>query len=259
LTAPPPSAEAFELLSTPTWPEAPADGYEHPVHLSRKGSLLHDATITTVYRDGKWYWGGLNYASRATGNASGEPVTSADSVTLSSKPATGLEGATYTNPVPGRFLRDWLFLGLIQIPWEGESYFPDEKAANAFFDTESLALERFAPKVRIGETDFEWFPLHSEYGVVDLTQVYDDWFVVAYVWAQIEMPEQTDAVLGIGSDDSVKVWLNGELVHRNLVSRGAVADNDRVPVTFRKGRNQLVLKILNTGGPWGFACRLLDE
>jgi len=29
-------------------------------------------------------------------------------------------------------------------------------------------------------------------------------------------------------------------------------------VTFKKGKNQLVLKILNTGGPWGFACRLLE-
>jgi hypothetical protein len=38
-----------------------------------------------------------------------------------------------------------------------------------------------------------------------------------------------------------------------------VPDSDRVPVTFKKGKNQLVLKILNYGGPWGFACRLLEE
>ncbi|MFC1795412.1 hypothetical protein ACFL3Q_17725 [Planctomycetota bacterium] len=94
---------------------------------------------------------------------------------------------------------------------------------------------------------------------MDLTQVYDDWFVVAYAWAQIDMPEETHGVLGIGSDDSVKVWLNGKLIHKNLVTRGVIADSDRVPVTFKKGKNQLVLKILNTGGPWGFACRLLES
>ena len=66
-------------------------------------------------------------------------------------------------------------------------------------------------------------------------------------------------VLGIGSDDSVKVWLNGELVHQNWTTRGVGIDNDRVPVTFKKGMNQLVLKIQNQGGPWGFCCRLLEE
>jgi hypothetical protein len=65
--------------------------------------------------------------------------------------------------------------------------------------------------------------------------------------------------LGVGSDDAVKVWLNGELVHENWVIRGVGIDNDRVTVNFREGTNQLVLKIQNTGGPWGFCCRMLDE
>ena len=93
---------------------------------------------------------------------------------------------------------------------------------------------------------------------MDLTQVYDDWFVVAYAWAQIDMPEETHGVLGIGSDDCVKVWLNGKLVHEHRGGRGVIADNDRAPVTFKKGKNQLVMKIMNYGGPWGFACRLLE-
>ena len=82
--------------------------------------------------------------------------------------------------------------------------------------------------------------------------------MITYAWAQIEMPEERQAVLGIGSDDGVKVWLNGELVHEYWVCRGVGIDNDRVPVTFKKGMNQLVLKVQNQGGPWGFCCRLLD-
>jgi hypothetical protein len=84
--------------------------------------------------------------------------------------------------------------------------------------------------------------------------------VVAIALSRIaDMPGQTDGVLGIGSDDGVKVWLNRQLVHENWTTRGAEPDSDRVPVTFRKGRNQLVLKIQNAGGPWGFACRLLEK
>jgi hypothetical protein len=254
--------EAFGLLSTPTWPEEPANGYEHPVYLTRKGSLLHDATIVTVYRDGKWYWGGLslwNPGKDTTGEAS---ETAAKSVIVS-QGAAGLDAATYEGLEPGRFMRKWLFLGLIQIDWDGDAegagYFPDEEASNAFFDVDTLNVEQFQPHVRLGESEYEWAALRSEYGVVDLTQVYDDWFVVAYAWAQIDMPAETSGVLGIGADDCIKVWLNGELVHRHVGSRDEISDNDRVPVTFKKGKNQLVLKIMNYGGPWGFSCQVLDE
>jgi len=248
----------YGFLGSPKWPDEPENGYEHPVYLCREGSLICEATIVMVYQDGKWYLANLEAGRKKTENTENAESKAAGGVTIS-KTKPDLSTATYEGLKPGQFMRKWLFLGLIQIPWEGETYFPDEEASNKFFDTESLNLEQFEPKVRIGENDFEWATLRSEYGVVDLTQVYDDWFVVAYAWAQINMAEETHGVLGIGSDDSVKIWLNGKLVHKNLVTRGVIADNDRVPVTFKKGKNQLVLKILNTGGPWGFACRLLES
>jgi hypothetical protein len=30
-------------------------------------------------------------------------------------------------------------------------------------------------------------------------------------------------------------------------------------IAYKKGRNQLVLKILDYGGPWRFSCRLLQD
>ena len=251
----------FGFLGTPEWPDEPENGYQHPVYLCREGSLICEATIVMVQLDGKWYLQGLETGRKKM--KSDDSTAKVDSkvsggVTIT-KGKTDLSAATYDGLETGKFMRRWLFLGLIQIPWEGESYFPDEEASNKFFEEESLNLEQFEPTVRLGEEDYEWASLYSEYGVVDLTQVYDDWFVVAYAWAQINMEEETKGVLGIGSDDCVKVWLNGELVHKNIVGRGVIQDSDRVPVTFKKGTNQLVLKILNYGGPWGFACRLLEK
>ena len=246
----------YQFLGTPDWPDEPENGYEHPVYLCREGSLICEATLVMGYQDGKWYLRDLALGRKKIESTEDTVSKAAGGVTIT-KDKPSLSVATYEGLKPGKFMRDWLFLGLIQIPWEGETYFPDNETSMKFFDTETLNLKQFEPKVKIGENDFEWATLRSEYGVIDLTQVYDDWFVVAYAWAQINMDEETNGVLGIGSDDSVKVWLNGKLVHRNLVTRGVIADNDRVPVTFKKGRNQLVLKILNTGGPWGFACRLL--
>jgi hypothetical protein len=167
----------------------------------------------------------------------------------------------YDGLEPGKFMRKWLFLGPLPIPWAGEGYFPDTEAQKQAFDSDLPDLARLDPTVRIGATDYRWMLLQADQGVIDLTAVSDRWHVIAYARAQVNMPEERQAVLGIGSDDSVKVWLNGQLVHEHweVNGRGAVADNDRVPVTFRKGTNQLVLKIQNGGGPWGFACRLLEQ
>lgn len=247
----------YGFLGTPKWAGGPENGCEHPVYLCREGSLICEATIVMAYQDGKWYLRTLEPGRKKTGSTDVAESKAAGGVTISeSKP--DLSAATYESLKSGQFMRSWLFLGPIGVPWNGDGYFPDEETANKFFDTESLDVERFEPKVRMAENDYEWSYLYSEYGVVDLTPVFDKWFVVAYAWSQVEMPEQTDAVLGIGSDDCVKVWLNGKLVHKYLGGRGVVPDSDRVPVTFKKGKNQLVLKILNYGSPWGFACRLLE-
>jgi hypothetical protein len=248
----------YGFLGSPKWPDGPENGYKHPVYLCREGSLICEATIVMVYRDGKWYLANLETGRKETESTENAESKTAGGVKIS-KDKPDLITATYEGLKPGQFMRSWLFLGPISVPWQGEGYFPDEETSNKFFDTESLNLERFEPQVRIAGNDYEWASLCSEYGVIDLTAVFDTWSVVAYAWAQVEMPEQTNAVLGIGSDDCIKVWLNGKLVHEHHGARGVIADSDRVAVTFKKGKNQLVLKILNYGGSWGFACRLLEK
>ena len=168
---------------------------------------------------------------------------------------------TYDGLVPGEFMRKWLVLGPLPYPVQEGIYFATEEGQKVAFDTENVDFVNFTPKVTIEGADYEWAILEAEYNSIDLTQLHEteNVFNIVYVSAQIEMPEGREAVLGIGSDDGVKVWLNGELVHENWLYRGVVSDNDRVPVNFKKGTNQLVLKIQNALGPWGFCCRLLDE
>lgn len=71
------------------------------------------------------------------------------------------------------------------------------------------------------------------------------------------MPAETKGLLGIGSDDAVKLWLNGHLLHENWTFRGLLKDQDVVPVTFQKGRNRLLAKVQNGTSSWEFCCRLL--
>ena len=51
----------------------------------------------------------------------------------------------------------------------------------------------------------------------------------------------------VGSDDGVKVWLNGEVVHYNPVTRGAGDYQDAFPVTLKQGTNVLLVAVDNRG------------
>jgi hypothetical protein len=191
-------------------------------------------------------------------------------MTISTRPAPGIislsrDGADpgsvrYDGLEPGEFMKKWLILEPIRT--EERRYVhavrPSEKIQKDEFDINQVDVSNFQTKVNVYGEDHEWLVLENKYGIIDLTDEFGEESLITYAWAQIEMSEEKQAVLGIGSDDGVKVWLNGELVHQNWVTRGVIVDNDRVPVTFKKGMNQLVLKVQNQGGPWGFCCRLLD-
>ncbi|MHC4585606.1 MAG: hypothetical protein ACYS3N_13825 [Planctomycetota bacterium] len=194
---------------------------------------------------------------------SGTSITASpasDTVSLSTDSAD-LSAANYNGLAPGQFMRKWLVLGPLPYPIRDDIYFASEEGQKVAFDTDSLDFLNFTPKVTIDNTAYEWAALESKYSIVDLNQLSEEKtdFNVAYLWARIEMPRDTLSTLGIGSNDAVKVWLNGELVHENWILRSVVLDNDRVPVTFKKGTNHLVLKVQNAMGPWAFSCRLLNE
>ena len=81
---------------------------------------------------------------------------------------------------------------------------------------------------------------------------------VAYLRTTIESQSERPARLEIFSDDGVKAWLNGKVVHSNNAMRPIMPEPDRVNVTLAKGVNRLVLKITQNNLPWGAAVRLRD-
>ena len=81
-------------------------------------------------------------------------------------------------------------------------------------------------------------------------------YCVGYAWTEVEVPEETDAWLGIGSDDGLKVWLNGALVNDKWIARTSKLDEEVVALRLRKGKNQFLIKIQNVKGLWSFTTRL---
>jgi HEAT repeat protein len=80
---------------------------------------------------------------------------------------------------------------------------------------------------------------------------------VAYLKTEIIAPQATDAILLMGSDDGIKAWLNGTVVHSNNIDRGQVVDQDMAPIKLKQGPNELMLKVTQGGGGWSVCTRIV--
>lgn len=105
----------------------------------------------------------------------------------------------------------------------------------------------------------EWKQVSATEGILNLLSHFKpNTNVVAYALTIVEAPKDMETELLIGSDDGVKVWLNGNLVHSNHVHRGLTVDQDRVRVKLKQGENLLLVKVENGGGDWALAVRIRD-
>jgi CubicO group peptidase (beta-lactamase class C family) len=171
------------------------------------------------------------------------------------------DSAAYAGLEADRFMTRWLVLGPIPI---GDGAAPDEARQQRAFADDLLRAAggetavQPAPKAhaQAGGKDLRWRVVSSSSDIVDLEGTKNA-FAVAYAWAEIDMPKPARAVLGIGSDDGIKVWINGTLAHEKWIGRGVRPDEDLVGIDLRQGRNQVLLKIQNIQADWGFACRPL--
>ncbi|MBL7153119.1 MAG: HEAT repeat domain-containing protein [Phycisphaerae bacterium] len=105
----------------------------------------------------------------------------------------------------------------------------------------------------------EWKPLAKGIGSWDINL--ESTFggkdhVSAYMKTSVVSPADQDVRLELGSDDSVKVWLNGKLIHANNTNRGLSPRQDLVKARLKKGVNDLMLKVIDNSGGWAFGCRV---
>jgi hypothetical protein len=73
-----------------------------------------------------------------------------------------------------------------------------------------------------------------------------------YLFRTIESPEDQAVSLSLGRDDAIKVWVNGKEMLSKVAPGAAAANQDTVTAALKKGRNEVLLKVVNAGGPSGF-------
>ncbi|MDP2895703.1 MAG: DUF2961 domain-containing protein [bacterium] len=148
------------------------------------------------------------------------------------------------------YVREWMLIG----PWDNTDktglrtvYPPEQEIA---FDKkyQGKAGEVAWKKVRVAPD-----------GVVNLLQhMSPSDNVVAYGYFCVTAPDEITTDMYVGSDDGVRVWINGKLVHDHRVDRGLQPDQDAASVTLLKGKNAVLVKVDQGIGDWGFTLRFRD-
>ncbi len=114
-----------------------------------------------------------------------------------------------------------------------------------------------------GDAYADWSALHAPSAdnawITDFTRIDSGSNRCRYVRVAILSDTARPVRLEIGSDDGVKAWLNGQLVHSNPANRPVKLGEDVVPARLAAGRNILMLKVVQSGGGWGVACGVRDE
>jgi hypothetical protein len=94
-------------------------------------------------------------------------------------------------------------------------------------------------------------------GVMDLLKAFGGEQCVAYARTWIFSPNQQEAVLEMGSDDGLKVWVNEKIVHANNTARPLQPGSDKAKVELKEGWNRLIIKVTQNNLGWEFCARFL--
>jgi hypothetical protein len=73
-----------------------------------------------------------------------------------------------------------------------------------------------------------------------------------YVGRRMFVPVARKLDVSLGSDDGVRLYLDGREVFAKQVDRGLAADQDQVSLELARGAHTIVFKVVNTGGQAGF-------
>lgn len=124
----------------------------------------------------------------------------------------------------------------------------------------ALIDEVFAPEHGESREPLEWRVIDpatlAPPGIVDLARVFGGGDRVAYLRAVITSDREQRVRLEMGSDDGIKAWLNGQVIHTNNAMRGLALNSDVVEAMLKQGENILLLKITQGNGDWKAAARI---
>ena len=157
------------------------------------------------------------------------------------------------------FISDWLVLG--PFPADDNKALYNDFLSGSGGEANVCPVEGESyPSSAVESGKVSWKTVKAESnGKLDLRKnIKPNQSNVAYAAAVIKCDKRTPALLKLGSNDMIAVWLNGKRVFVHPDPRASGPDADKVAVTLEKGDNLLLTKVQNVGGGWWVYARF-DE
>lgn len=146
----------------------------------------------------------------------------------------------------GRFVRRWQFAKKTR-PWTDHQKFPPE-SARVLKEIQDQALK--APAVESDEGLIDFLPQFSRERQAN---------TAGYAVLKVDAAARQSVKLFTGSDDGLRVWLNGKVVQPKLALRSAKPDEDQTTVELSQGTNVFLIEVLQASGGWTLFFRLEDD
>jgi hypothetical protein len=160
---------------------------------------------------------------------------------------------------------EWLVIG----PWTSSSpsfytYPPNDRGTN-WLNSDYHYVYPADGQMTGGNN---WRVDNGSYGIIKLDSLYPNKnSSYAYAAVYIYSNETRTDILNVCSDDGVRVWANGDLVHSrirvdlnqtlmrdSLITRGSSLE-DSIPITLRQGWNVLLLELFQWKGSWEYSAQ----
>jgi hypothetical protein len=158
------------------------------------------------------------------------------------------------------YISTWLVLA--PIPLEKDQAGADGLAKAQVKDEASLK-PKAGDKIEVDGKELTWKEAGTKEGVLNFNELLGSVTAesVAYAVSTIVAEEEkSDVTLKVGSDDQVRIFLNGKQIHSNDEARPLEKDQDSIGgITLKKGRNVLVVKVVNGADDWQSSVRFLDK
>jgi len=145
----------------------------------------------------------------------------------------------------GPFVRAWRFASTFP-PWPDAGSFPEMDAGRL------RAIEASAAKAKLRRSRSPYVDFLALSGSGRQGRV------AAYAVRTIRSDRARKVGIHTGSDDALRMWLNGKLIASVLALRGAQADSETTEVELKKGDNRLVVEVSQGIGGWGLILRITD-
>jgi hypothetical protein len=146
----------------------------------------------------------------------------------------------------GPFVTKWQFAD-VTVPWPDANSLPSVDAAKL------AEIEVSAGRAKLAASAGPYVDFVATSGLGSRQRV------AGYAMREIRTDSTRRIRLLTGSDDSLRMWLNGRQVAGVLALRTAKADAETTEVDLRAGANRLLVEVGQAGGAWGLMLRLTDD